>query len=167
GGGRAFHRGAGRAVHHRRRNAAPVQNGPHRRSAARRHDQRAVEHAGAGQTGPVPERVRMGRRPGGVTHRPLPGAHRRRRRASPPPRPHFNHGGEGMPMEVWILQLFNAVSVSSILLLVALGLSVTFGLMNVINMAHGELIMIGAYTAYITQHLFLALAPPSMFDWYF
>jgi len=70
-------------------------------------------------------------------------------------------------MEVWILQLFNAVSVSSILLLVALGLSVTFGLMNVINMAHGELIMIGAYTAYITQHLFLALAPPSMFDWYF
>lgn len=70
-------------------------------------------------------------------------------------------------MEVWLLQLFNAVSVSSILLLVALGLSVTFGLMNVINMAHGELIMIGAYAAYVTQNLFRAHAPASMFDWYF
>ena len=70
-------------------------------------------------------------------------------------------------MEVWLLQLFNAVSVSSILLLVALGLAVTFGLMNVINMAHGELIMIGAYAAYVTQNLFLAHAPKEMFDWYF
>ncbi len=41
--------------------------------------------------------------------------------------------------------MFNGLSISSILLLIALGLAVTFGLMNVINMAHGELIMIGAY----------------------
>jgi len=70
-------------------------------------------------------------------------------------------------MEVWLLQLFNGVSVSSILLLVALGLAVTFGLMNVINMAHGELIMIGAYTAYVVQNIFLAYAPKERFDLYF
>ncbi|HZG87174.1 urea ABC transporter permease subunit UrtB [Paenibacillus sp.] len=68
---------------------------------------------------------------------------------------------------VWLLQLFNGVSVSSILLLVALGLAVTFGLMNVINMAHGELIMIGAYTAYVVQNAFIAFMPKSGFDWYF
>lgn len=72
-----------------------------------------------------------------------------------------------MQVEVWLLQLFNGMSVSSILLLVALGLAVTFGLMNVINMAHGELIMIGAYMAYVAQNIFLAYAPKSMFDWYF
>jgi len=70
-------------------------------------------------------------------------------------------------MEVLVLQLFNGISVSSILLLVALGLAVTFGLMNVINMAHGELIMIGAYTAYVVQNAFLAYAPENRFDWYF
>ncbi len=70
-------------------------------------------------------------------------------------------------MGLWLLQLFNGISVSSILLLVALGLAVTFGLMNVINMAHGELIMIGAYTAYVIQNLFLAYVPETGFDWYF
>ncbi len=49
-------------------------------------------------------------------------------------------------MGVIVLQLFNGISISSILLLIALGLAITFGLMKVINMAHGELIMIGAYT---------------------
>jgi urea transport system permease protein len=72
-----------------------------------------------------------------------------------------------MMMEVWFLQLFNGLSVSSILLLVALGLAITFGLMNVINMAHGELIMIGAYTAYVVQNLFIAYVPKAGFDWYF
>lgn len=57
-------------------------------------------------------------------------------------------------MEVLLLQVFNALSVSSILLLIALGLSITFGLMNVINMAHGELIMTGAYVTYLTQEFF-------------
>ncbi|MFC4811904.1 urea ABC transporter permease subunit UrtB [Paenibacillus sp. GCM10023250] len=70
-------------------------------------------------------------------------------------------------MDVTILQLFNGVSVSSILLLIALGLSVTFGLMKVINMAHGELIMIGAYTAYVVQNLFADYLPASLFGWYF
>src|SRR5437868_13305143 len=44
--------------------------------------------------------------------------------------------------------IFNGLSVASILLLVALGLAITFGLMNVINMAHGQFIMVGAYVAY-------------------
>ncbi|OMF69326.1 urea ABC transporter permease subunit UrtB [Paenibacillus glucanolyticus] len=70
-------------------------------------------------------------------------------------------------MEMTILQVFNGLSVSSILLLIALGLAVTFGLMNVINMAHGELIMIGSYSTYVTQGLFTAYMPKSWFDTYF
>ncbi|WP_139991425.1 urea ABC transporter permease subunit UrtB [Paenibacillus paridis] len=70
-------------------------------------------------------------------------------------------------MELFLLQLFNGLSISSILLLVALGLAITFGLMKVINMAHGELIMIGAYSTYLTQNLFHDYLPKSMFDWYF
>ena len=54
-------------------------------------------------------------------------------------------------MDVIVLQAFNALSVSSILLLIALGLAFSFGLMNVINMAHGELIMVGAYVTYLLQ----------------
>ena len=49
-------------------------------------------------------------------------------------------------METYILQIFNGISVSSIFILAALGLAITFGLMKIINMAHGEFIMIGAYT---------------------
>lgn len=70
-------------------------------------------------------------------------------------------------METTIMQLFNGISVSSILLLIALGLAITFGLMNVINMAHGELIMIGAYATYVTQNLFLSYLPKEAFGWYF
>jgi urea transport system permease protein len=70
-------------------------------------------------------------------------------------------------MEVIALQLFNGLSISSILLLIALGLAITFGLMKVINMAHGELIMIGAYSTYLTQNIFNDYLPKSMFDWYF
>jgi urea transport system permease protein len=61
--------------------------------------------------------------------------------------------------------LFAGVSLGSILLLAALGLAITYGLMGVINMAHGELIMIGAYTTYMVQNLFRAYAPGA-FDWY-
>ncbi len=61
--------------------------------------------------------------------------------------------------------LFSGVSLGSILLLAALGLAITYGLMGVINMAHGELIMIGAYTTYVIQNLFRAHVP-DLFDWY-
>ncbi|MGN7457939.1 urea ABC transporter permease subunit UrtB [Paenibacillus pasadenensis] len=70
-------------------------------------------------------------------------------------------------MDVFWLQLFNGISVSSILLLIALGLAVTFGQMNVINMAHGELIMVGAYATYMTQKLFQSYLPASWFSQYF
>ena len=60
-------------------------------------------------------------------------------------------------METLLLQAFNGLSVGSILLLIALGLAFTFGLMGVINMAHGELIMAGAYSAYVVQGAFTAL----------
>jgi urea transport system permease protein len=50
-------------------------------------------------------------------------------------------------------QLFFGLSLGSVLLLVATGLAITFGVMGVINMAHGELIMIGAYTTYVIQLL--------------
>ncbi len=50
--------------------------------------------------------------------------------------------------------LFRGLSTSSVLLVVAVGLAITFGVMGVINMAHGELIVVGAYTTYITQNLF-------------
>jgi urea transport system permease protein len=61
--------------------------------------------------------------------------------------------------------LFTGLSLGSILLLVALGLAITYGLMGVINMAHGELMMIGAYAAYVVQNLFRAHAP-GLFEWY-
>ncbi|MFE5323991.1 urea ABC transporter permease subunit UrtB [Paenibacillus sp. NPDC056579] len=70
-------------------------------------------------------------------------------------------------MSLLLLQLFNGLSLSSILLLIALGLAITFGLMNVINMAHGEFIMIGAYMAYTIQQLFQKFLPAPVFGWYF
>ncbi len=52
--------------------------------------------------------------------------------------------------------LFRGLSLGSVLLVVAIGLAITFGLMGVINMAHGELIVVGAYTTYLVQNLFAA-----------
>jgi urea transport system permease protein len=57
-------------------------------------------------------------------------------------------------MGEWLGLAFAGVSLGSILLVAALGLAITYGLMGVINMAHGELIMIGAYTTYVVQNLF-------------
>ena len=61
--------------------------------------------------------------------------------------------------------IFSGISLGSILLLVALGLAITYGLMGVINMAHGELMMIGAYATYVVQGLFQKYMPGA-FDWY-
>lgn len=69
-------------------------------------------------------------------------------------------------MDTLIMQIFNGISVSSILLLAAIGLAITFGLMGVINMAHGELIMIGAYTTYVVQTIFKTNLPEKYFDFY-
>lgn len=70
-------------------------------------------------------------------------------------------------MQEFITTLFNGLSLSSIILLTSLGLAITFGLMRVINMAHGEFVMIGAYMTYVTQQLFSAFLPISMRDWYY
>ena len=61
--------------------------------------------------------------------------------------------------------LFSGISLGSILLLVALGLAITYGLMGVINMAHGELMMIGAYATFVVQNLFRQYLPGA-FDAY-
>ena len=64
------------------------------------------------------------------------------------------------------LKLWNAVqnlvyglSLGSVLFLAAIGLAITFGVMGVINMAHGEMVMIGAYVAFVIQQLIAASAP--------
>ena len=62
-------------------------------------------------------------------------------------------------------RVFSGISLGTILLLAALGLAITYGLMGVINMAHGELIMVGAYATYVVQNLFRQYAPGA-FDWY-
>jgi urea transport system permease protein len=58
--------------------------------------------------------------------------------------------------------LFYGLSLGSVLLLAALGLAITFGLMGIINMAHGELLMIGAYTTYLCQLLFRTYFPAAL-----
>ena len=68
-------------------------------------------------------------------------------------------------ISTWTGHIFTGMSTASILLLAALGLAITFGLLGVINMAHGELIMIGAYTTYMVQNLFQAYLP-DMVGWY-
>jgi urea transport system permease protein len=55
--------------------------------------------------------------------------------------------------------VFQGVSLGSVLLLAAVGLAITFGVMGVINMAHGEMVMLGAYTTFVVQDLFQAHAP--------
>lgn len=70
-------------------------------------------------------------------------------------------------MDTYILQIFNGFSVSSIFMLAALGLAITFGLMKIINMAHGEFIMIGAYVTYLIQNVFVQYLDKSWFDWYY
>jgi len=65
----------------------------------------------------------------------------------------------------WTGHVFSGLSTASILLLAALGLAITYGLLGVINMAHGELIMIGAYTTYVVQSFFKSHFS-GLVDWY-
>jgi len=65
-----------------------------------------------------------------------------------------------------VANLFQGISLGSVLLLAAIGLAITFGVMGVINMAHGEMIMLGAYTAYVCQQLFRAFLPAGWIDAY-
>jgi urea transport system permease protein len=58
--------------------------------------------------------------------------------------------------------VYYGISLGSVLLLAAIGLSITFGVMGVINMAHGEMIMLGAYTTYVVQEVIASVAPGLM-----
>jgi urea transport system permease protein len=76
-------------------------------------------------------------------------------------------------IELWaswsnaIETVFRGISLSSILLIMSLGLAIVFGLMGVINMAHGELMMVGAYATFVTQECFRAWVGADLFDYYF
>jgi urea transport system permease protein len=60
----------------------------------------------------------------------------------------------GLAQNVWY-----GLSLGSVLLLAAIGLAITFGVMGVINMAHGEMVMLGAYTTFVVQEAFRTMAP--------
>lgn len=65
----------------------------------------------------------------------------------------------GMGQNVWY-----GVSLGSVLLLAAIGLAITFGVMGVINMAHGEMVMLGAYTTFLVQEI-IRNSMPELMDW--
>ncbi|OBQ91036.1 urea ABC transporter permease subunit UrtB [Mesorhizobium sp. AA23] len=60
--------------------------------------------------------------------------------------------------------IWYGISLGSVLLLGAIGLAITFGVMGVINMAHGEMVMLGAYTTFVVQQV-IRTSFPSLFDW--
>ena len=64
-----------------------------------------------------------------------------------------------MNLEIALMQVFNGISLFTILMLMAIGLAIVFGLMGVINMAHGELMALGAYVTYLTSIVFSKYAP--------
>ncbi len=63
-----------------------------------------------------------------------------------------------------VQNLWYGLSLGSVLLLAAIGLAITFGVMGVINMAHGEMVMLGAYTTYVVQEL-IRTKNPALFDY--
>jgi urea transport system permease protein len=70
-----------------------------------------------------------------------------------------------MSRSEWAGRVLTGISLGSVLLLAALGLAITYGVMGVINMAHGELLMVGAYATWLTQAAFRAWLP-GWIDWY-
>ena len=80
-----------------------------------------------------------------------------------------NDALKAIAFEEWKIEmagtLFAGLSLGSILLLAALGLAITYGLIGVINMAHGEFLMIGAYATYLVQEFFRSHLPTAI-DWY-
>ena len=66
---------------------------------------------------------------------------------------------QGLAFNSFLANVFQGVSLGSVLLLAAIGLAITFGVMGVINMAHGEMVMLGAYTTFLVQEVFRASFP--------
>jgi urea transport system permease protein len=79
--------------------------------------------------------------------------------------PFFNHS-EPLLVELFFSQVLDGLSIGSVLLLAATGLAIVFGLMGVINLAHGEFMMLGAYVTFVVQGLFKPL-PGFLFELYF
>ncbi len=67
----------------------------------------------------------------------------------------------------WTQHIFRGLSLGSILVLIALGLAITFGLMGVINMAHGEMLMIGAVSTWAAYEFIGTELPAAWFNWYY
>ncbi|TDV35859.1 amino acid/amide ABC transporter membrane protein 1 (HAAT family) [Paraburkholderia caballeronis] len=67
-----------------------------------------------------------------------------------------------MTLDTFLTQVFNGLSLFTVLALMAIGLAIVFGLMGVINMAHGELMALGAYTTYLTSVVFSRYLPSLM-----
>ncbi|MGE0151640.1 MAG: urea ABC transporter permease subunit UrtB [Reyranellaceae bacterium] len=69
-------------------------------------------------------------------------------------------------LAIWngVQSVYYGISLGSVLLLAAIGLAITFGVMGVINMAHGEMVMLGAYTTFAVQEI-IRTSAPGLFDW--
>lgn len=67
-----------------------------------------------------------------------------------------------MTLDTLVMQVFSGFSLFSVLVLMALGLTIVFGLMGVINMAHGELMAMGSYATYVTSLVFQRYCPELM-----
>ena len=67
-------------------------------------------------------------------------------------------------MQLWSVaqSIYYGISLGSVLLLAAAGLAITFGVMGVINMAHGEMVMLGAYVTFVVQQVMRAY-PPALY----
>ena len=98
--------------------------------------------------------------------------HRLRSDAEPDPeiRNTLHAAVEAIDRKLWLFgiaeNLLFGISLGSVLLLAAIGLAITFGVMGVINMAHGEMIMLGAYATFIVQEIFRSIVPPELFGFY-
>src|SRR5690242_13373303 len=68
---------------------------------------------------------------------------------------------------IFVMQGFAGLILFSVYVLMALGLAIIFGQMGVINMAHGEFMILGAYMTFLTSHIFQTYLPPSAFNVYF
>ena len=73
---------------------------------------------------------------------------------------------EPLLVELFFSQILDGLSIASVLLLAATGLAIVFGLMGVINLAHGEFMMLGAYVTFVVQGIFKPL-PGFLFELYF
>ena len=80
------------------------------------------------------------------------------------PRAHRPPSSAGWRMLNSVQNAWYGLSLGSVLLLAAIGLAITFGVMGIINMAHGEMVMLGAYTTFVVQE-FIRTKYPGLFDW--